>query len=1060
MNMNSGKDEKSSFAAPRHWLGPEELEASYWANPQVLEKRSQEFFEKPVELIDKIDQTDSAGIARRDFLTIMGASMAMATLSCARRPVHKIIPHVVQPEDVVPGVASFYASTCKECSVGCGILTKNREGRPIKLEGNPDHPANRGALCGQGQASLLNLYDPDRLKAPYSKNKGQVTGSDLSWEEIDKQIAPKLQAIAARGGRVRVLTGTLNSPSTEKLIGEFLAGFSDGKRVTYDPLSLGEISDAQEASYGTRAMPRYHFDKANYVLSLGGDFLGNWVSPVEFSRDWGQVRNLDAKNPASSKFSKLVMFESVFSTTGANADERYPVRPGDEYRVAMAVAYELIVTRKLSRFASDPAVLAALQGYKPETIASEIGLAGGAETIQKIAAGLWSARGKSLVVGGGISTRTTEAKALQVAINLLNSALENEGETVVGNGSVLEPATSYSGPTGLAGLIDEMKSGRIDALIVYRTNPAYTTPRTATGLEDAMKKVPLVISVADHADETSRFADFVLADHHYLENWGDASPWTGVLSLQQPAIAPIYGTRSFEDTLIAWAKAAPLKVSARVSGAADWHAYLMSNWKDLHASEHIASDFLTFWESGLRDGVYTLKSQPAKSARAFRSGSVALLAKFAPASDSGVKLALYESMALGDGTSANNPWLQELPDPISSITWDNYLNVGVALAKRLDLAENDVVEIESSDVTVQLPVHIQPGMHPSSVSVAIGYGRRSVGKVGNFAGVDVFPLVKAQGAELVYAGLPVSIRKTGKFYKLATTQYHTATENRPVINDITLAQFVKNPGTTNETEPELKLKEIPSIWGVHEYKGYRWGMSIDLTQCFGCGACVLACQAENNIPVVGRDQVRNSRQMHWIRIDRYYSGNPEQPETLFQPMLCQHCENAPCETVCPVLATVHDDEGLNVQVYNRCVGTRYCQNNCPYKVRRFNFFDHWKNYEGAQNLAWNPDVTVRSRGIMEKCTFCVQRIRDAKDRAKDMGSKVVDGELKTACQQTCPTEAIVFGDINNPAAKVSVRANEERTFRALEVLNTRPAVSYMTKVRNVERAEAEEGAHS
>jgi molybdopterin-containing oxidoreductase family iron-sulfur binding subunit len=493
-----------------------------------------------------------------------------------------------------------------------------------------------------------------------------------------------------------------------------------------------------------------------------------------------------------------------------------------------------------------------------------------------------------------------------------------------------------------------------------------------------------------------------------------------------------------------------------MAAATDWHAYLSSNWKDIHQSEHVASDFQTFWETCLRDGVYTMKAQGAKSSRAFRSASVAKLVKFSPAPSNGLTLALYESMSLGDGTSANNPWLQELPDPISAITWDNYLNVGAAAAKRLDLAENDVVEIKSADVSVQLPVHVQPGMHPNAASIAIGYGRRSVGKVGNFSGVDVFPLVKMDGNELVYAGLPITVSKTGKFYKLATTQYHTATENRPVINDITLAQFKKNPGATNETEPELKPKDSTSIWGVHEYKGYRWGMSIDLTQCFGCGACVIACQAENNIPVVGRDQVRNSRQMHWIRIDRYFSGNPEKPEVLFQPMLCQHCDNAPCETVCPVVATLHDDEGLNIQIYNRCVGTRYCQNNCPYKVRRFNFFDHWKNYEGAQNLAWNPDVTVRSRGIMEKCTFCVQRIRDAKDQAKDMGTLVVEKNMKTACQQTCPTDAIVFGDLNNPATKVHQRANEERTFRALEVLNTRPAVSYMTKVRNVERAEGAE----
>jgi anaerobic selenocysteine-containing dehydrogenase/Fe-S-cluster-containing dehydrogenase component len=1055
MDKHSHSNENTAFVPPRHWLGPEELEASYWADSDVRAKRGQEFFEKPVEMIDQLDKSSQGGLVRREFLTIMGASMAMATLSCARRPVHKIIPYAVKPEEITPGVANYYASTCKECSVGCGILTRNREGRPVKLEGNPDHPVNRGALCGQGQASLLGLYDPDRLQSSYAKNKGQLTGTEISWEDADQQITQKLKA----AGRVRVLTGTVNSPSTQSLINEFLGAFHDGKHVVYDPLSMGELSDAQGVSYGTKVTPRYFFNKAEVVLSLGADFLGNWLSPVEHARDWGQVRKLDSKNPADSRFSKLIAFESIFSVTGASADERYPVRPGDEYRIAMALAHELIVNRKLSRFATDSAVLSVLKDYKPETLAAEIGLDGGVETIQHLAERLWQARGKSLVVGGGVSTRTSSARALQVAVNLLNSALDNEGVTVVGNEGALEPGTTYA---GLASLIDEMKTGQVDVLVINGTNPAFTTPRSVTGLEEAMKHVRMVIVIGDHTDETSRFADYVLAEHHYLENWGDASGQHGVLSLQQPAIAPLYATRAFEDTLIAWSKAGQLKVPARVSDSADWHAYLMANWKDIHQSEHIVSSFVQFWETCLRDGVYTLKSAATKPApRPFRSTSVSEMSRFAPTLGNVLQLAMYESIAMGDGAHANNPWLQEFPDPISSITWDNYLNVGVAAAKRLGLSENDVVEINSADVTLQLPVHIQPGMHPFSVSVAIGYGRRSVGKVGNLAGVDVFPLVRVEGQTLVYAGLPVTLRRTGKTYKLANTQYHTATENRPVLSDITLADFKKNPGAMSETEPELKLKEIPSMWGKHEYKGYRWGMSIDLTQCFGCGACVLACQAENNIPVVGRDQVRNSRQMHWMRIDRYFSGDAEKPETVFQPMLCQHCENAPCETVCPVLATLHDDEGLNVQVYNRCVGTRYCQNNCPYKVRRFNFFDHWKSYEGAMNLAWNPDVTVRSRGIMEKCTFCVQRIRESKDRAKDAGVRVHDADLKTACQQTCPTDAIVFGDLNNPESLVRRHADDDRSFHALEVLNTRPALSYMSKVRNVERSEAaQEGVHT
>jgi len=572
------------------------------------------------------------------------------------------------------------------------------------------------------------------------------------------------------------------------------------------------------------------------------------------------------------------------------------------------------------------------------------------------------------------------------------------------------------------------------------------------GLEDAIKKVPLVIVVSDREDETGLWADFILPDHHYLENWGDANPRKGLYSLQQPAIAPMYNTRSFQDSLMTWSKTPGLNIAGLSSRAKDWHDYLQNHWKETHYRESASTaTFEQFWEGALRVGVLDLRASRGlgkPTARSFKSASLSKLPKYSARNESGFALALYESTAMYDGRSANNAWLQELPDPISSVSWDNYLSLSPALAKRLGVKGDDVVEVSMGDVQVHLPVYIQPGLHPQVACVAVGYGRRAVGKVGNQTGVDVFPFVQNQENRLVFSGQSVSIRKTGKFYRLAATQWHTVTENRPIINDITLTEFRKNPASSQHTDPHLRLETVPSLWPKHEYKGYRWGMAIDLNSCTGCGACVVACQAENNIPVVGRDQVRVSRQMHWLRIDRYYGGTPENPDVVFQPMLCQHCENAPCETVCPVLATVHDDEGLNVQVYNRCVGTRYCQNNCPYKVRRFNFFDHWKAYEVPMNMAWNPDVTVRTRGIMEKCTFCVQRIRDAKDKAKDAGEKVHDGDVKTACQQTCATDAIVFGDMNDPESRVSRLMASPQAFRVLEVLNARPSISYLSKVRN------------
>jgi molybdopterin-containing oxidoreductase family iron-sulfur binding subunit len=1016
---NKIENHSQSFTPPRHWVGLEELDSKYWDDPRTMEKRGQEFFDKPVETLDAIDKSAQGGLARRDFLTIMGASMAMATFACARRPVHKIIPYVVNPEGVVPGIPILYASTSKECPHGCGILIKTREGRPVKLEGNPDHPVNKGKLCAQAQASVLNLYDVDRLKGAAARDRNGGALREISWSDADNAISTQLKK--SRG--VRVLTDEMRSDSTARLIREFLSASGGGEHVQYEPLALDEVAEAQNLSYGAAVMPRYRFDQADVVVSLGMDFLGSGRNAVENAADWAKRRKVVSPKDGSTsaKMSKLFCFESAFTITGANADRRHPIRPGDETKIALAIANEL-----KGEFPT----------YKADAVEQEIGLEKG--TIKEVARALRENHGRALVVGGSVQSRTKDALALQLAINYLNSALDAEGNIVDG---VSDAASAVPGLAGMTKLINEMKSGAVGALIIYRSNPVFTLPNA--GFAEALKKVPLVVYVGDHDTETAQLADFVLGDHHYLENWGDWSPRKGVYSLQQPAIAPIHGTRAFEDSLIAWSK---------VGGGKDWHGYLQENWKETVFKESGATGgFDMFWEGALRSGVIDLRAarmSAFKAApRSFRPASVAQMPKYSVASND-VQLALTSSIAMMDGRYANNPWLQELPDPISSATWDNYLAVGPALAASLAVKNDDVVLVKSGNTSVELPVYVQPGLHPQTVTVAVGYGRRNVGKVGDGAGVDVFPFASIEGGRVVYSGHPVTITRTQKFYKLATTQWHTVSENRPVINDVTLAEFKKNAAAAQETNPELRMEKAPSLWPVHQYKGYRWGMAIDLNSCIGCSACMVGCQAENNIPVVGRDQVRVSRQMHWIRIDRYYTGTAENPDVLFQPMLCQHCENAPCETVCPVLATVHDDEGLNVQVYNRCVGTRYCQNNCPYKVRRFNFFDHWKSYTGTMNLAWNPDVTVRTRGIMEKCTFCVQRITAAKDSAKDRGEIIKDGEFKTACQQTCPTDAIVFGNINDPESSVSRLREAQSAFRVLEALNTGPSISYMTKVRN------------
>ncbi len=1087
-DQHTGGGDKAQFQSPRHWVGPEELNENYWKDPAILEKRGQEFYEKPVEWLDKLESAaggDAAGMARRDFLTVMGASMAMAGASCVRRPVHKIIPYIIQPQETVLGVPSWYSSTCQECSVGCGLLVKTRESRPIKLEGNPEHPINQGSLCTSGQASLLNLYDPDRLTTPMTMNRSTQIRQVASWEDADAAVLSHLQAARARGGRVRLLSGLVSGESSLRMVREFLRLFKDGKHVVFEALELEEVMDAQEISYGHAVYPHYRFEKAHLIVSLGSDFLENGLSPLEHARAWSRNRKFQAakapegqvgKGSAAASppvLSKMVCFETTMTVTGANADQRYGVRPGDELTLVLGLIAEVLRTGGPDLAgARDRELLDSVRGYSLPEVARELEWSGAEEILRELARELLTMRGKSLVIGGAVHTKNKNQLALQVAINCLNTLLGNEGQTIDGKSQISQHRSQMS---EFLNLVAEMEAGKVEVLILHRSNPDYVAPRAA--FASALKKVPFVVAVADRIDETALFADWVLPESHFLESWGDAHPQKALFSLQQPTIEPLHGTRAMSENLLAWGKALGPESDSLLAKAEDWHAYLQGHWSEsIYPQVHSIGSFELFWESALRSGVVELEPTLEKEARAGQGKakkkgadvehqpglartwiprSVAYFARHPAKRASGIDLVLYERPGMQDGRSANNAWLQEFPDPISSVTWDNFLNVSPSLAESLRLKQDDVVEITSASgaLRLELPVHVQPGMHAQVVSVAVGYGRRSVGKVGNGAGVDVFPLVEIENQRSIFAGLKVQLRKTGRFYQLAATQWHTSTENRPIINDITLSEYQKDPHATCEVDPHLRLEEVPSLWPKYEYKSYRWGMAIDLNACTGCGACMIACQAENNIAVVGRNQVRVSRVMHWIRIDRYYSGPAEQPNVVFQPMLCQHCENAPCETVCPVLATVHNDEGLNVQIYNRCVGTRYCQNNCPYKVRKFNFFDYWKSYEGTLNMAWNPDVTVRSRGIMEKCTFCVQRIRDAKDHAKEAGERVGDGDFQVACQQTCPTEALVFGDLNNPTSSVAQLAKNPRAFKVLEVLNTQPAISYLTKVRNQPPAE-------
>jgi Fe-S-cluster-containing dehydrogenase component/anaerobic selenocysteine-containing dehydrogenase len=1025
-------DGRNPVPLPKHWVRPADLERVVTGSESEMQE-----FGSPANS-DAIALEVAEPPSRREFLKLLGAGAAFAAAGCARKPVEKILPYVHAPEELVPGVPVLYASTCGECPAGCGVLVKTREGRPIKLEGNKAHPVNRGALCPRGQASILNLYDPDRLQGPALFARGKGSSKPIVWGTADQRA---MQALGdARGrGKVVLLSGTITSPSTLALIRTFLGSYPGAEHVIYDPVSQDAILRAQELSYGARAIPRYRLDKADLLVTLGADPLGTMISPVEYARDYYARRR-----PELGPMMRVIAIEPVVSLTGSNADQRLRVRPDHLYPVAMAVANEILVARP--RGASAPGGAAAsVASFEAATVERRAGLPLG--TIARLADELWSARGKSLVMAGAQAAPAAHAVPLQIAVNLLNSILGNDGVTVDG----AHPSNQAAGSEeAVLRLVEQMRAGEISALLIHGVNPVYTLP-PAVGFVEALKRVPFAVSFADRIDETAAMVDLIAPDAHYLESWNDHEPRAGVRSLAQPAIAPLYDVRQFQDTLIVWGQGAP----AGTSGS--WHAYLRDRWRnEVYPTANAAAGFDLWWEGVLREGVQLGSAGDqgnngaGASARSFRGETLPSLPTLKPGPDpEGLQLALYTPVTVYDGRFANNAWLQELPDPMSKCTWDNFVAIAPSRAKALGVAEYemkaDVVTVDVGHAKFDLPVHVAPGLHPDVIGIAIGYGRTAAGRVGNKVGQNAYTLAEATAGRIGMSGIPVRVSRTGRVVPLAVVQAENITHDRPIIYDATYPEFLRDPRSGIE-EPT----HLPSMWTPYEYKGYKWGMAVDLTTCIGCSACMVACMIENNVPVVGKSVVLRGREMHWIRIDRYYSGSPDQPDFTYQPMLCQHCENAPCETVCPVLATVHSSEGLNIQVYNRCVGTRYCSNNCPYKVRRFNWFEYSNIKANSLRLALNPDVTVRSRGVMEKCTFCIQRIRDGKEHAKAMGTRVQDGEIQTACQQTCPTDSIIFGDLNDPKSRIAQFSKNQRGYHVLGELNTRPRITYQSKIRNRE----------
>jgi MoCo/4Fe-4S cofactor protein with predicted Tat translocation signal len=1000
----------------RYWNSLEQ-----WSqDPEFQKLAEQEFMSSPLKEEDGQD-----GWARREFLKLMGASLALASASCIRRPVQKIVPYNKLPEEVTLGEASYYSSTWFDGSEAFGLIVKTKEGRPIKVEGNPLHPANKGGLNARAQAHILSLYDPERIKGPkrllQNKTRSNFDEVSTKWEDLDKAVSAQLKK-----GDAVVLTGAIASPSLRSVIKEFGQAFG-AKHVTWEALGHEDLKEGQKLSYGEEVVPNYRFDRAKVIVSIDADFLGAWHSPVAFTKQFAAGRR------DIEKMSKLVVFDSNFSLTGANADIRVRIKPSQQLDVVMALLNEIIVKKGQTRFAGDAKIKEMISAFAPRFEKLQVEKA----VFAKLAEDLLANRGNTLVVAGGLPTQTAHSAYLQVAVNLLNSALGNDGQTVLAKNSGAGHASDTS---ALVQLIKDMKDKKVKTLIIYKSNPAYSLAANL-GFAEAIKNVEMVVYAGDRVDETGRMADYIATDSHSLESWGDLETSDGVFAIQQPTIRSLYDTRSFGFSLMSWAFEAKVG-SARLQGES-YYDYVRDYWKnEVLPKVGGGKSFDAFWDAALQSG--SVNADAADRTHAERTFKSEAFAGFKPVASEGLELVLYPSVAIGDGTLANVSWLQELPDPVTKVCWENYVSVSYDTAKKEKLEEGTIVELTVGTAKLELPVHIQPGLHDEVLAIAIGYGRTAGGKICNDVGVNVAPFVSAVGGTMVYSGQSVTMKKTTKSTRLANPQGHHTMEGRLIVAEATLQDYLKNK------EAGTHKHKTWSIWSGHQYNGHKWGMTVDLNSCTGCSACSVACYSENNIAVVGKEYVIKGREMAWIRIDRYYTGNPSNPDgVVFQPMMCQHCDNAPCETVCPVLATVHSSEGLNEMVYNRCVGTRYCSNNCPYKVRRFNWFQYTKVIEKPLHMAYNPDVTVRQRGVMEKCTFCVQRIKDKKSAASLAGRKLKDGEIKTACEQSCPTDAITFGDLNDADSKVAkLYKAEPRAYALLEEFNAAPSVRYLTKIRN------------
>lgn len=1005
----------------KYWKGLEE----YNNTPEFVASSKNEFAE-PIPIEDVLNEAGLSTVTpRRDFLKALGFGLGAVTLAaCQPTPVHKSIPYLVRPEEVIPGIANYYVSSYN----GQSILVKTREGRPIKIEPNPNAGMFNQGTDAQAQASVLDLYDVSKLKSPMVKGRAED-----DWSKIDSFVKGELNKIQASGKKIRIVSTTNNSPSAKNVVADFVAKYPNTKHIQVDPVSYTGMIKANENSFGKAVLPKYNFDKADLVVSFAADFLGTWINGEEFTAQY--VTNRNYKSLANKKMSRHFQFETGMSMTGTNADTRIPVKLSEQ-GPALITLYNAITGGSLAG------------GALPDNTTAD-------KALKLVAKELLTNAGKSLVVCGSNDV------GIQTLVNAINAAIGSYGTTI----DLDNPCKKYAGNDAeYLEFINEMNRGEVGGVFFWESNPVYNTPGNKA-FQDGLAKVSLKVSFADRQDETASLCDVIAIGANYLESWGDANLYEGQYSIVQPTINPVFNSRQAEQSLLMWSDAP----------VTDYYEYVKNNWE-----KNVLPSLGKTWDDVLQTGVFNtaLKTAGTYSFSMSLNSVVESISAASKKFGNDVQLHVYENGSIRDGRNANNAFLQELPDSVTKVTWDNYAAIAPKYAEKLGLSEFDVISIKNQNgYSIDLPVLVQPGQAVGTISIALGYGRTKAGKAGNLVGKNAYPFVQFVNGTMKY-GTSVKVSGTGSHYELAQTQTHHSIEGRNIVREATFAEYVKDPAKASGNHT-AKHKTY-DMWDEYEKPGNNWVMAIDLNACTGCGACVVACNVENNIPVVGRDEVRRRREMHWLRIDRYYSfesdnkelgedgavtkerdiekmDNLDRVSVIHQPMLCQHCDHAPCETVCPVLATVHSSDGLNHMAYNRCVGTRYCANNCPYKVRRFNWFNYWNdsrfdNYLNNEftQLVLNPDVTTRFRGVMEKCSMCIQRIQAGKLTAKIEKRPLKDGDIKMACQQACSANAIIFGDGNDPESEVSKALRSERIFYVLEELNTQPGVGYMTKIRNVD----------